>query len=70
MKLRIMTMGGCNLPGGVALVLCDDEGRMLPNQLGATLEQEERAQSRFTVTFGINGKDVILDGGPAVDEEE
>ena len=69
MALRIMKVAGCRVPGGVALVLCDDEGRLLPCQNGGILEQEEGEESTFTVTFGINGSDVILDCGDANEDQ-
>lgn len=70
MNLRIMTIGGCALPGGVALVLCNEEGVMLPCQAGAVLHQEQGETTTFTVTFEVNGRDVVLDGGPALDGDE
>jgi hypothetical protein len=69
MKLRIMMVGGCNLPGKVALVLCDEHGVMLPCQAGAVLEQNEGEMSTITVTFQVDGRDVILDGSRAAGED-
>lgn len=67
MKLRIMTVDGARVEGGRALVLCDDAGRMLPGQCAVVLTQEENETSTITVKFEINGKDVVLDCGPAAD---
>ena len=67
MKLRIMRVDGANVPGGAALVLCDEEGRMLPEQQAIVLEQEEDETTTVTVRFAVNGRDVILDCGPAVE---
>jgi hypothetical protein len=63
MKLKIMTTGGCNLPGGIAMVLCDEAGKMLPGQAAGVLEYEQGELSTFTVKFEIDGTDVVLDGG-------
>lgn len=60
--LKIMTVGGCNVPGGVALVLCDESDVMLPGQSGGVLEQVERETTTFTVTFEVDGENIVLDG--------
>jgi hypothetical protein len=69
MKLKIMTVGGVNLPGGVAFVLCDEDGKMLPCQSAVAIAQEQGECSTITVTFEINGRDVVLDGGRAPDTD-
>lgn len=62
MRLVIRTVDGCRVPGGRALVLCDEHGAFLPGQCRVELVQDEEEGMAVTVTFEIDGKDVILNG--------
>lgn len=62
MKLVIRTVDGCKVPGGRALVLCDEHGAMLPGQCRVELVQDETEGMAVTVSFAVDGRDVILDG--------
>ncbi|CAH0355313.1 hypothetical protein [Sphingobium sp. CECT 9361] len=69
MKLVVRTVEGANLPGGRALVLCDEHGVMLPEQAAVTIEQEEHAAILVTVAFRVNGDTVVLDGSLIEDDD-
>ena len=61
MKLFLRTATGCRVPGGRALVLCDEHGEMLPGQCSVAVVQDEDAQTKITVSFGVDGKNVVMD---------
>lgn len=64
MKLIAKIVDAAVVPGGRALLLHDEQGVALPNQLIATLEQPGPGErSSVTVTFVIDGDQVRLDDG-------
>jgi hypothetical protein len=50
------------VPGGRAVVICDDTGKPLHGQIGSILECEVGQQPRITVIFEIDGKKIRMDG--------
>ncbi|CAN5335505.1 hypothetical protein BH10PSE12_BH10PSE12_02730 [soil metagenome] len=64
MKLVVRTVATPRVAGGRVLVLCDEHGAMLPGQSAVEIAQEDEGGSVITVSFEIDGRDVILDGSP------
>jgi hypothetical protein len=64
MKIVIRTVDGTSVRGGRALILCDEHGVLLPGQSAIAVEQDDDGRSLVTVSFEIDGQDVILDGTP------
>lgn len=56
-SLLIRVVDGCNTAGGKALLLCDQDGKFLPNQVGATVKQDD-GRTEITVTFLVDGEGV------------
>jgi len=54
MQVRIVDAPG--IPGGKAVVLCDDDGVMLPQQTRVILENGIGELPTITATFVIDGK--------------
>ncbi len=48
------------VPGGKAFLLVDEHGHLLPCQNAVTLKQESREVTTVTVTFSVNGEDVLI----------
>lgn len=55
--------GLASCPGSnAAVVLCDENGDMLPGQVGSVLETGTDKIARLTVTFELLGDDITLEG--------
>jgi hypothetical protein len=59
MKLQIRVMDGYGTSGPF-LMLCDANGEPLPGQYSTHLTQQVDDISKFTVTFNVDGRDVVL----------
>ncbi|MBO9380255.1 hypothetical protein GG804_26165 [Sphingomonas histidinilytica] len=53
---------------GVGLVVCDDQGRVLRNQIRTEASNEADAAGTVAVTFGIFGDAVIWEKHPTTDQ--
>lgn len=60
MKLRIEAVKALAVPGGKALVLTDEHGNVLPNQINVIVETGVGDVATAVVTFMIDGKDLCL----------
>lgn len=70
MKLVLRTIDGCaTIPGGRALLLCDGDGVILPQQTSCVIEQEECGSTIITASFRVDGVDVLIDGS-LVEEDD
>ena len=47
-----------SVPGGRAIMLCDDEGMPLPRQIRTTVDTGAGDLGEITVTFSIDGEQV------------
>ncbi|UZW54952.1 hypothetical protein NUH86_15975 [Sphingobium sp. JS3065] len=64
MKLIVKIVDAAGAPGGRALLLCDERGESLPNQVALSLNQSGPADlSRVSVEFVIDGKQIAFDDG-------
>lgn len=59
MNLTIRLKRGATMDGG-ALVLCDEDGNMLPGQQGCVLETEIEEEGVLTVRFIVDGERVRI----------
>lgn len=62
MRLLIHTTSAAAMPGKRVLALFNEDGECLPGQCGVEIVQDEEGHNHVTVSFEINGVDVILDG--------
>lgn len=61
-KLIAKVMDGLlGVGGGAAIVLCDEQGNLLPCQMCSTLETGIDQIGKLTVTFLIDGRDIMLE---------
>lgn len=61
MKLQVLSKQVLNVVGGDrALVLCDADGEALPCQTRVVVESEMAALARVTVTFLVDGENVVI----------
>ncbi len=72
MKLQIMRLGGTAAsrrdgPPGGAMVLADQDGRPLPGQQATTLDSAVDDVPRFTATFVVDGDQIQLGDGFALE---
>lgn len=58
MKLQIRIDDAPSVAGGKAIVLCDERGEPLPNQIASTTETEVGGYPSIQVTFAIDGETV------------
>jgi len=60
MKLTADLCTAPGIPGKRAVMLCDETGEPLPNQVAVSLEQTVGEPSTITVTFRIDGDNIKL----------
>jgi len=59
-KLYITERPAPRIAGGKAILLVDEQGIMIPCQQAVTITQETDEMTTCTVTFIVNGKDVLI----------
>ena len=60
MKLEAKLVDAASVGGGKAIVLHDEQGNALPGQLGSTVTCHVGECSTVTVTFEVDGENVVL----------
>lgn len=66
-KLIAKVMDGLAVPGGSAIVLCYEDGGMLPGQVCSVLETGFDQIGKLTVTFLIDGDNIKLEPSAQMD---
>lgn len=64
-KLKVRMLPAPAVEGGVAAILCTDDGAPLPLQMETVLRQEAGGRSIITITFGIDGEHIEIEGSDA-----